>query len=191
MSIELLMESGKVREAWELISRCCQQVRILQTPPSTEALDQVSTDRADLYRCRTPEGLRVPLLVCQSDIKDGLTTEAEVSVPVRVLEGSIAGGPPGMRTEDLKGWIMEATCKKEPVRRWGELVVRLVQRNCADGTPLEELEWTIMVLIPKGKGGYRGIGIVEVAWYVCAAVVNYQLKSVVVLHDALRKYREG
>ena len=48
-----------------------------------------------------------------------------------------------------------------------------------------------MLLILKGKGGYRGIGIVEVMLKVCSFVVNCCLKRSVVLHDALRGFREG
>ena len=42
-SIEALMESGKIREIWDRISRWYQQVKFPQAPPSMEALDQVST----------------------------------------------------------------------------------------------------------------------------------------------------
>ena len=63
----------------------------------------------------------------------------------------------------MKGWLREVKRKKEPVRiRW-EILVRLVKWTFRYGTPPEELTWAIMVLIPKGMGEYRGIGIVEVA----------------------------
>ena len=48
-----------------------------------------------------------------------------------------------------------------------------------------------MVLIPKGKEEYWGIGLVEVAWKVCTAVVNCWLKQGVVLHDSLHGSRGG
>ena len=38
---------------------------------------------------------------------------------------------------------------------------------------------------------YRGIGIVDVAWKLCAAVVNFCLKRSVELHDSLHGFREG
>ena len=37
-------------------------------PPSMEVLYQVSTERAELYICKPPEGLRVPLLVQLEEI---------------------------------------------------------------------------------------------------------------------------
>ena len=57
------MEVGKVREAWTQISRWYSQDMGSQAPPATEALDKVEVEREELYRCRLPEGLKVPLLV--------------------------------------------------------------------------------------------------------------------------------
>ena len=62
-----------------------------------EALDNVTVERAELYRCWPTEGLRVPLLVRQADIEDGIPTEAEVVEAVRGLKVDIVGGPSGMR----------------------------------------------------------------------------------------------
>ena len=62
-NMESLMETCKVQEAWVRISRWYRQGRGAQSPPATEALDEVSTDRADIYRCRPPKVLRVPILV--------------------------------------------------------------------------------------------------------------------------------
>ena len=59
------------------------------------------------------------------------------------------------------------------------------------GTPPEDLTWATMVLIPKGKGEFWGIGIVEVAWKVCSAVANFRLKRGFVSHDALYRFRVG
>ena len=46
-----------------------------------------------------------------------------------------------------------------------------------------------MVLLLRGKGDYRGIGIIEVLWKVCSFVVNCSLKRSVVLHGALHRFR--
>ena len=52
-------------------------------------------------------------------------------------------------------------------------MVRLVHQTFRDGTPLEEISC---------------IGLVQVAWKVCAAVVNCWLKLGVVFHDALHGF---
>ena len=83
-----------------------------------------------------------------------------------------------MRAEDLKGRLATAqrgekkgeTAEKEGGGRqdtregaenW-ERVVELVQTAFWDGVLAEEAEWQALVLIPKGKKEYRGIGLMEV-----------------------------
>ena len=48
-----------------------------------------------------------------------------------------------------------------------------------------------MVPLPKCKGEYRSIGIVEVLWKVCSVAVNRFLKRSVVFHDVLHGFRDG
>ena len=45
-----------------------------------------------------------------------------------------------------------------------------------------------MVLFLKVKGECWGIGMVEVAWKVCAAVLNLILKRGVELHDSIHGF---
>ena len=72
-----------------------------------------------------------------------------------------------------------------------ELVVSLVQVMFTEKTVLEEILWVTVVLLPKGKGEYMGIRIVELLCNVRSVVVHCWLKRVAVLHDALRVFREG
>ena len=74
----------------------------------------------------------------------------------------IRGGVLGIHTEYLKRCLREAKHEKDQVGRRWELVVRLVQLEFWDGTVPEEIAWAKMVLLPKGKGGYWGIRIVEI-----------------------------
>ena len=90
------MDTGKVHEAWVRISWWYQQARGTQAPPTLEALDEVLTDRAEPYSCRPLEGLKVPILVQQSDIKDDIPTEAEVETAVKGIKGGRAVVPLGM-----------------------------------------------------------------------------------------------
>ena len=48
-----------------------------------------------------------------------------------------------------------------------------------------------MFLLPKWKGGYRGIRLVEMLWKVFSVVVDFRLKRSVVLHNTLHGFREG
>ena len=185
------MEAGEVEEAWKHISRWYRQARGAQDPPITEELENITVAWVELYRCRSPEGLKVPLLVRKADNEDGIPTGAEVADAVWGLKGGRAGGPSVMQAEDLKGWLREATHTKAPSQRRWEILVRLLHWTFRDGTPPEELTWATMVLIPKGKGEFRGIIIEEVAWKVCATVVNCRLVRGLVLHEALHGFRSG
>ena len=77
-----------------------------------------------------------------------------------------------MRVEDLKGWLREASRETNPVNHQWRLLVRLIQKTSKDGVVPEEVAWATVVLLPKGRGGYRKIGLVEVFWKVCATVLN-------------------
>ena len=105
------------------------------------------------------------------------------------LKGWIAGGLSCMRAENLKGWRKEAKWDKNPEGKGWDLVVRLVQVMRRDRMMTEEISWAKMVLIPKGRGEYRCIGLVEVMWKVCSVVVNFRLKRSFVLHNAFHGFR--
>ena len=55
----------------------------------------------------------------------------------------------------------------------------------------EEAMWQTVVLIPKGKNEYRGIGLVEVTWKVVTAILHRRLTTAITYHDALHGFRAG
>ena len=89
-----------------------------------------------------------------------------------------------MLVEYLKGWLQGTSWEKKPVRRWSELLVRLVQSAFYYGVVIEEVTLATMIFLNKVRGGYWGIGIVEVVWKVFVVVVNCRLKRSMSLHDA-------
>ena len=70
-------------------------------------------------------------------------------------------------------------------------VVELVHTTFRDGDLAKEATWQAVVLIPKGKKEYRGIGLVEVMWKVVAAILNRRVTSSITYHDALHGFRAG
>ena len=46
-----------------------------------------------------------------------------------------------------------------------------------------------MVLLPKGNGDYRGIGLLEISWKVIESIINQRIASKVTFHDALHGFR--
>ena len=61
--------------------------------------------------------------------------------------------------------------------------MELVQTVFRDGDLAEEATWQAVVLIPKGKKDYRGIGLVEVMWKVVAAILNHRFTASITYHD--------
>ena len=55
----------------------------------------------------------------------------------------------------------------------------------------EEVTWHTVVLIPKGRKEYRGIGLVEVMWKVVAAILHRRLTTAISYHDFLHGFRAG
>ena len=47
-----------------------------------------------------------------------------------------------------------------------------------------------MVLLPKGKGGYRGIGLVEVVWKALAVILNRRFAAAITYHNSLHGFQE-
>ena len=55
----------------------------------------------------------------------------------------------------------------------------------------EEATWQAVVMIPKGRQEYRGIGIVEVMWKVVAAILHLRLTDSITYHEFLHGFRAG
>ena len=70
-------------------------------------------------------------------------------------------------------------------------MVDLVKTTFREGDLAEESTWQAVVLIPKGKGDYRGIGLVEVMWKVVAVILNCRFTSSITYHDVLHGFRAG
>ena len=70
-------------------------------------------------------------------------------------------------------------------------VVYLVQLEFQEGKLAEEATWQAVVLLPKGKNDYRGIGLAEVMWKVVAAILNRQLTASITFHDLLHGFQAG
>ena len=68
-------------------------------------------------------------------------------------------------------------------------VADFVQSALQEGKLAEEGTWQAVVLIPKGKKDYRGIGLVELMWKVVAAILNLRLRASITFHDFLHGLR--
>ena len=71
-SIDTLLVANQKQEAWKRISVWYRQLLGGKDPPSRDHLDRIAMERADLYRCRQPEGLQVPIMVQLTDVEYGV-----------------------------------------------------------------------------------------------------------------------
>ena len=67
----------------------------------------------------------------------------------------------------------------------------LVQIAFQDGAIPEEAACQAVVLIPKGGGDYRGIGLVEAIWKAMAVILNYRFTTAITYHDFFHVFRAG
>ena len=70
-------------------------------------------------------------------------------------------------------------------------MVEITQTAFREVKLAEESTWKTVVLIPKGKREYRGVGLVEVTWKVVAVILHRRLTTEITFHHALHKFREG
>ncbi len=68
-------------------------------------------------------------------------------------------------------------------KKW-RIFVKLMQAVWEQGSVPEQMRWEIIVLLPKGGGDYRGIGILEPFWKVIEKIMVARLSSVK-FHDSL------
>ena len=94
--------------------------------------------------------------------------EDDITDAVKKLRRNRSGGPSGMRSEHLKGWLAasyrvklaeekgeEKTAEEEEGGDlWGKLV-ELIQTAFREGDMAVEATWKTVVIIPKGNKEYR------------------------------------
>ena len=99
-----------------------------------------------------------------------------------------------MRAEDIKDWhsgilMEENTGEAGPGDNW-RLLVQLIQIIWERGEIPSQMKWVIVILIPKGKGDFRGIGLLEPVWKVIEIIIDGRLQAIQ-LHDCLHGFMKG
>ena len=134
-------------------------------------------------------------------IDDSVPTEDDIEAAVKKLRRNRSGGPSRIRAEHIKGWLAAAkrggvaeekgkektATGEEGEDLWGK-VVDLTQTAFRDGTLAEEATWQTVVLIPKGMGEFREIGLVEVIWKLLTIILHRRLTTGIKLHDVLHGF---
>ena len=101
---------------------------------------------------------------------------------MRGLRNGRTGGTIRIRAETIKGWLrgMEREEKEEEGNAgagdaW-RTFLKLIERLWETGCIPQQVLWIVIVLLPKGCGDYRGIGLLDLIWKVVEAVMDNRLK---------------
>ena len=109
---------------------------------------------------------RIPILVAPFDIDDVVPEPDKIADAIRGLKNGKSPGPSKDRAEHLKEWVKEAYRDVDPYQENWDRVVNLIQTCFRERQVPTQLSWSTAVLLPKGNGDYRGIGLLEISWKV-------------------------
>ena len=126
-------------------------------------MQKQTREREKLYTRQQPPGDPIPINVDPTEVRDEKPKDGEIRVAVQKLSNGRAGRASQMRVEDLKEWLRgiiqeENTGTEGSGDNW-RLLVQLVQVIWEKGEIPTQMKWITIILIPKGKGGFCGIGL--------------------------------
>ena len=156
--------------------------------PSQEDLKKITNDRIKLYSKSLPPD-RLPILVAPFDIDDVVPEADEIADTIRGLRNRKSPRPSKIRAEHLKEWVKEAYREEHPYQGNWNRVVDLIQTCFRERRVPTQMLWSTVVLLPKGNGDYRGIGLLEISWKVIKSIINRRIANKVEFHDALHGFR--
>ena len=188
-AIEADLASKDVKAAWDRVKAWYRVAENRPPKPSREELSTVTEEYANLYTRSTPPGEPIPVLVDPFDVSDEVPSEDEIAAAVRGLRSGKAPGPSGLRTDQLKAWLRAARREEDPDPTHWETLVTLVQHAYETGELPADMAWATVVLLPKGGGQFRGIGLLESVWKLLTSILNRRMQRSIEFHDALHGFR--
>ena len=164
-SVEANLDSGELASAWRDIKGWYRTVEDRAPNPCCETLETQTREREELYAKRTPPGEPIPINVDPFEIRDETPEDDEIRAVVKALKPGRAGGASKIRAEHMKTWLRGMTDEEEcgtvdAGDKW-RLFVWLIQSIWEQGCLPRQMQWVIVVLLPKGGGDFRGIGLIE------------------------------
>ena len=159
-------------------------------------MDRQTAERVDLYTRRQSPGKPLPINIDPVEIDDNPPSDGEMRTAVGELTNGQATGASGMRAKHVKAWLSDIRREEDPNDQGAEgagdnwrLFMRLVQAAWTYGVIPRQLLWSIVVLLPKGGGDYRGIGLLEPILKCIERVIDHRLNAIG-LHDSLHGCRD-
>jgi hypothetical protein len=188
-SIGILLETGNLKGEWRLLQAWYKHASEKGSKPSHSDLESTSAEFQALYTQRAPPGDTIPICVAPFEIHDNVPDEREIADTVRLLRWGKSPGPSGIRAEHLREWLNAAERDNNPdPRRWNKMV-ELAPHAFETGESPTELPWSVLVLIPKGSGVCRGIGLLEICWKVISKIMDFRMRQGIGLDDSIHGFR--
>jgi hypothetical protein len=195
MLIESELAGGNVQEAFHHLKGWYRAASDMQAKPCRQTMERKTLERVDLYAQRVSPGDPLPINVAPTEINDNVSSDGELRGVVGDLTNGQAAGAPGMHAKHVKKWFHDVRREEDPGGQGAEdagdrwrLFVWLVQAAWTHGKIPRQLLWIIIVLLPKGGGGYRGIGLLEPICKCIERVIDHWLDNIK-LHDSLHGCR--
>jgi hypothetical protein len=188
-SIDILLETGNLKGAWRSLQAWYKHVSGKGSKPFRVDLEATSVDFQALYTQKTPPGDPIPICVAPFEIDDNVPDEREIADTLRLLRWGKSPGPSGIRAEHLREWLNAAEPENDPDSgRWNKMM-ELAQHAFETGELPMELPWSVLVLIPKGSGGCRGIVLLEICWKVISKIMDFRMKQGIDFDDSIHGFR--
>jgi hypothetical protein len=184
-----------IQEAFRHLKGCYRAASETQSKPCYHTMERQTLERVDLYAQRQSPGDPLPLHLTPVEIDNGIPTDSKIRIVAGGLTNGCAGGASGMRTKHAKAWLWGIMEEEDPEGQGNEgkganweLFVQLVQAVWAHGIIPCQMLWSIVILIPKGGGDYRGIRLLKPIWKVLERIMDRRLNAIE-LHDCLHGCR--
>jgi exonuclease III len=188
-SIEILLETCNLKGAWRSLQAWYKHASGKGSKPSHADLESTSAEFQALYTQKTPPGDPIPICVAPFEIDDNVSDERKIADIVSLLRWGNPLGPSGIRAEHLREWLNAAEQEIKPDPRRCTKMVELDQNAFETGELPTELPWSVLVLIPKGSGGCRMIGLLEICWKVISKIMDFRMKQGIGFDDSIHGFR--
>jgi hypothetical protein len=186
------LAKGNIKQAFRHLKGWYRKAMEMQARPCRQRMDHQTNEREELYSERAAYGKAFPANGLPYAIGNNQPIEGKLRAAVSLLSHGRCRGASGIRAEHIKAWLRGVKKEEDPEtaashigagKMWHEFE-RLCTSIWNTGTIPQQMCWVITVLIPKGGGKYRGIGLLEPIWKVLKKVMDLRLEAIM-LHDSL------
>jgi hypothetical protein len=150
-----------------------------------------AAERVELYAWAPPMGTPLPFNFPHFKIPDGVPTNNKIRAVVLGLKNGQAAGATGMRAEHVKTWLRDIWCREKVAqenpgktadtgelgKKWG-IFVKMIQTIWDRGKIPMQMSWMVVVLLPKGGGNFRGIGLLNPCWKVMEKFMVHRMGAI-------------